>query len=147
VPEGYKLAWEDDRLNPLRGVGTAEGQAMQDQVWTRDVPAQPVAAAPARRVVLSSQSAPTVTVSTKSSPAATQGGRVFVQVGSFGQPANADGASARLAALGLPVARSKGQIKGKAVQVVLAGPFGSAAEAQVALRAARGAGFGDAFIR
>jgi hypothetical protein len=147
VPEGYKLAWEDDRLNPLRGVGTAEGQAMQDQVWTRDVPAQPVAAAPARRVVLSSQSAPTVTVSTKSAPAAAQGGRVFVQVGSFGQPANADGASARLAALGLPVARSKGQIKGKAVQVVLAGPFGSAAEAQAALRAARGAGFGDAFIR
>lgn len=154
VPEGYQLAWKDDRLNPLRGVGTAEGQAMQDQVWTRKVPAQLVADAPKRRVVLATQSAPAVTVSTKSAPAevkaeapAAQGGRVFVQVGSFGQPANADGASARLAALGLPVARSNGQIKGKAVQVVLAGPFGSAAEAQAALQAARGAGFGDAFIR
>jgi len=147
VPEGYKLAWEDDRLNPLRGVGTAEGQAMQDQVWTRKVPAEAVADAPKRRVVLSSQSAPAVVVSTKSAPVAAQGGRIFVQVGSFGQPANADGASARLAALGLPVARSKGQIGGKAVQVVLAGPFGSATEAQAALQAARGAGFGDAFVR
>lgn len=147
VPEGYKLAWEDDRLNPLRGVGTAEGQAMQDQVWTRKVPAELVADAPKRRVVVSTQSVPAVTVSTKSAPVAAQGGRVFVQVGSFGQPANADGASARLAALGLPVARSNGQIKGKAVQVVFAGPFGSAAEAQAALQAARGAGFGDAFIR
>lgn len=148
VPEGYELAWKDDRLNPLRGVGTAEGQAMQDQVWSRKVPAQLVADAPKRRVVVSTQSAPAVTVSTKSAPAAAApAGRVFVQVGSFGQPANADGASARLAALGLPVARSKGQIGGKAVQVVLAGPFGSAADAQAALRAARAAGFGDAFVR
>ncbi|MBA4350924.1 MAG: hypothetical protein C0427_06720 [Rhodobacter sp.] len=154
VPKGYKLAWEDDRLNPLRGVGTAQGQAAQDQVWTRDIPAQPVAEAPRQRVVLSAQNAPAqpaakarVTQSTKSVPAAVSGGRLFVQVGSFGVPANADGASARLAGLGLPVARSNGRIGGKPVQVVLAGPFGSAAEAQAALRAARGAGFGDAFVR
>ena len=161
VPKGYKLAWEDDRLNPLRGVGTAEGQAAQDQVWTRDIPAQPVAEAPRQRVVLSAQNAPAqpaakprVTQSTKSVPTETPatetaatGGRLFVQVGSFGVPANADGASARLAGLGLPVARSNGRIGGKPVQVVLAGPFGSAAEAQAALRAARGAGFGDAFVR
>ena len=95
--------------------------------------------------------APAVTRSTKSAPAeaaprAAAGG-IFVQVGSFGVPANAAGASSRLAALGLPVALSKGRIRGKAVQVVLAGPFGSAADAQAALRAARGAGFGDAFLR
>jgi hypothetical protein len=154
VPKGYKLAWEDDRLNPLRGVGTAEGQAAQDQAWTRQVPARPVAEAPRQRVVLSAQNAPAqpaakprVTQSTKSVPAAASGGRLFVQVGSFGVAANADGASARLAGLGLPVARSNGRIGGKAVQVVLAGPFGSAAEAQAALSAARGAGFGDAFVR
>ena len=153
VPKGYKLAWEDDRLNPLRGVGTAEGQAAQDQVWSRDIPARPVAEAP-RRVVISAQNAPAqpavkprVTQSTKSVPTAASGGRLFVQVGSFGVPANADGASARLAGLGLPVARSNGRIGGKPVQVVLAGPFGSAAEAQAALRVARGAGFGDAFMR
>lgn len=159
VPQGYKLAWEDDRLNPLRGVGTAEGQAAQDQVWTRTVPArlttdppqgffaflQPQ---PRQRVVMSTKAAEApaqVTVSTKSQPAT--GGRVFVQVGSFGVAANAQGAAARLQAMGLPVARSDGRIGGKAVQVVLAGPFGSVAEAQAALGAARGAGFGDAFIR
>ena len=151
VPEGYKLAWEDDRLNPLRGVGTAEGQAAQDQVWTRQLPAQPVAGTQRRVVTVSAKNAaaeaqPQVTVSTKSAPAAGTG-RVFVQVGSFGVPANAEGAAARLSALGLPVARSNGRIGGKAVQVVLAGPFGSAGEAQAALSAARGAGFGDAFIR
>lgn len=147
VPPGYKVAWEDDRLNPLRGVGTAEGQAAQDQVWTRKVPATPVATE--RRVVV--PAAPAVTVSTKSPATAAAPvrsvGASYVQVGSFGVPSNAEGAAARLSALGLPVARSKGRIGGKAVQVVLAGPFGSAAEAQAALQAARGAGFGDAFIR
>lgn len=146
VPEGYKMAWEDDRLNPLRGVGTAEGQAAQDQVWTRKVPAEAVVTE--RRVVVSTQNAVAqapLRVSTKSAPAAAGG--AYVQVGSFGVPANAEGASARLAALGLPVARSQGRIGGKAVQVVLAGPFGSAGEAQAALSAARRAGFGDAFIR
>lgn len=164
VPDGYKLAWEDDRLNPLRGVGTAAGQAQQDQVWTRQVPARLTTdrpqgffafLQPRQRVVTGSKSpgveATRVALSTKSEPAAqvraASGVGAYVQVGSFGVPSNADGAAARLAALGLPVARSNGRIGGKSVQVVLAGPFGSAAEAQAALRSARGAGFGDAFIR
>lgn len=149
IPPGYKLAWEDDRLNPLRGVGTAEGQAAQDQVWTRRPPSKLVnEARPARVIVLSSQGqaeAPRLSVSTKSEPQAE--GPVWVQVGSFGLPANADAAAARLSSMGLPVARSKAAIGGKAVQVVLAGPFGSAGDAQAALGAARGAGFGDAFMR
>lgn len=149
-PPGYKLAWEDDRLNPLRGVGTAEGQAAQDRVWTRRPPSRLLnEARPARVIVLSSQGMaepPRLAVSTKSEPKAAVG-RVWVQVGSFGVAANAEGAAARLSALGLPVARSAGSIGGKAVQVVLAGPFGSAGDAQAALGAARGAGFGDAFIR
>jgi cell division protein FtsN len=70
-----------------------------------------------------------------------------VQVGSFAVPSNADGARARLAGMGLPVAGGRGAIKGKAVQVVYAGPFGSPAAAQAALRSVRSAGFGDAFIR
>ena len=39
-PPGYELAWKDDRLNPNRGKGTAEGWAAQDQVWTRKVPSR-----------------------------------------------------------------------------------------------------------
>lgn len=146
VPKGYKPAWEDDRLNPLRAVGTAEGQARQDQAWTREVPARPLAAPEG-----AGAEARSVTVSAKAEAApqraAAVGGTIFVQVGSFGVPANAQGAAARLTGLGLPVARSAGRIGGKAVEVVLAGPFGSGAEAQAALQAARSAGFADAFIR
>jgi hypothetical protein len=39
-PKGYQLAWKDDRLNPWRGIGTDQGWADQDQVWTRTVPAR-----------------------------------------------------------------------------------------------------------
>jgi len=92
-----------------------------------------------RKVYASSKSAP-------ASERATPRGS-YVQVGTFGQPANAEGASQRLARLGLPVARSKISKNGKPLQIVMAGPFGSSAEAQAALSAARRAGFGDAFIR
>ena len=40
VPKGYRLAWTDDRLNPLRGVGTSQGDAAMKMVWTDDVPAR-----------------------------------------------------------------------------------------------------------
>lgn len=161
VPKGYKLAWRDDRLNPLRGVGTAEGQAAQDLIWTRDIPAEPVEEAAAegsarevsvsvgaknapRRVAVAAEQAVEPVAATAKPVVA---GRFFVQVGSFGVPANAEGAAGRLAALGLPVARSEGRIGGKPVQVILAGPFGDSGAAQAALRAARGAGFGDAFVK
>ncbi len=72
------------------------------------------------------------------------GGRLFVQVGTFGVASNADGTAARLKSAGLPVAR--GKAKGGALTVVYAGPFASAAEAKAALSAARGMGFGDARI-
>lgn len=39
-PKGYELAWKDDRLNPWRGIGTDQGWADQDMVWTRTVPAR-----------------------------------------------------------------------------------------------------------
>jgi hypothetical protein len=143
IPRGYVAAWDDDRLNPRRGLGTAEGQYAQDQVWTREVPARLVseAAKGKKRVaVVSTSTAPKVAVAKGS-------GRLYVQVGSFGVPANAEGARARLAGMGLPVSGGRASIRGKPVQVVYAGPFASAAEAQAALAAARRAGFGDAFIR
>lgn len=145
-PPGYQLAWKDDRLNPLRGLGTAEGQAQQDQVWTRQVPARLVTAQPAYRVATRAAQ-PTVTVSTMSAPQTQTAAASYVQVGTFGQPANADGAKARLAALGLPVSTSRITRSGKAMQIVYAGPFASPAAAQAALIQARNAGFGDAILR
>ena len=158
-PPGYKLAWKDDRLNPLRGLGTAEGQARQDQVWTRDVPAVLVTAAPDAGASPVRTARASVTVSTMSAPqaptlqaqpvtrqpAATAAS--YVQVGAFGVSANAEAVKARLRALGLPVSTAKTTRKGKVVQVVYAGPFGSADEARSALGMARSAGFGDAILR
>lgn len=133
-PPGYEAAWTDDRFNPMRGKGTPGGQASQDKVWSRDVPAE--------EIVASAKPARVVKPATVSG-----GGAYYVQVGAFGEPANADGARARLMALGLPVASGKFSRKGKTLQVIYAGPFISGAEAQSALFAARGHGFSDAFIR
>lgn len=152
VPKGYRLAWSDDRLNPNRGKGTAAGQAAQNQIWTQDVPAElvaDVAKAKAKKrksggqVTVSSKNAPTEAVQ---APRAAASG-VWVQVGTFSVPENASGAAQRLAALGLPVGKGKLNKGGKALQIVLAGPFGSGADAQAALRMARQAGFSDAFVR
>lgn len=166
IPAGYKLVWNDDRLNPNRGRGTAAGQAQQDQLWTRDVPAVLVASQPAAaaQVVASSQSGPVATpaaqpqvraqvrVSTKTEPnarvvAPVAWGTVYVQVGTFGVPANADGAKATLRGFGLPVGTAKFTKGGKALQIILAGPYADAGAAQAALLVARKAGFKDAFVR
>ncbi len=135
-PKGYRLAWKDDRLNPLRGLGTATGQAQQDQVWTRDIPARQTVAAP-----LAAE--PRTIVSTMSA----QTGASYVQIGTFGQPGNAEGVRARLTALGLPVSTSKITSKGRVLQVVYAGPFASSAQAQAALATTRNAGFADAILK
>lgn len=162
VPKGYKLAWSDDRLNPNRARGSALGQAQQDQVWTRDVPATLVADQPVqntRRVVVSSQSVQAlpvqkrrVTASTMTAPRAPvakqpAAGTFYIQVGTFGVASNAEGTKARLRAAGMPVGFSHISKGGKALQIVFAGPFGDSGAAQSALGAVRGAGFGDAFIR
>ena len=146
MPQGYRLAWTDDRLNPNRGLGTASGQAAQDQIWTRDIPAQLVSDKAKKKKTKK------VTVSTRNAPSEpaqprVKSGGVWLQVGTFGVPANAQGAAQRLASMGLPVAKSRLNKGGKALEIVLAGPFGSAADAQAALSMARNAGFGDAFLR
>jgi SPOR domain len=156
-PKGWKYAWKDDRLNPMRGVGTAQGQAQMDALWTRQVPAKlvttPVAAplvfaappvAPVARV--STMSAPNK-IAAKAAPAKAASGALYVQVGSFGVAANAAGAAARIAALGLPSASGHLAKGGSALQVVYAGPFADAGSAQSALAALKSAGFRDAFVR
>ena len=152
-PTGYKQAWDDDRLNVNRGKGTRSGWAEQDQVWTRQVPARLVEDREAcRKGRTCVQKTRRVHVSSKAEPSSTPpkkqaAGKSYVQVGTFGVPANAEGASSRLRSAGLPVARAKTKNGGRDFQIVMAGPFTSAADAQAALKAARRAGFSDAFIR
>ncbi len=143
IPEGYRAVFEDDRLNLARGLGTASGRADQNQVWSEQVPAQQVATLPAAKA----KSAKTKTTVSTNTNAAAAPGSYYVQVGTFGVPENASGAASRLSALGFPTAKGNLNKNGKALQIVYAGPFGTAAEAQSALSAARSAGFSDAFIR
>lgn len=159
LPRGYKPAWSDDRLNPMRGIGTARGNAQQDQIWTRKIPAQLVSDEAARksgkRIIYvrssSNQSGSIVTSSSNRAEAKPQpsrrGGAHYVQVGSFGMAANAQAAISQISRLGLPVARVKQSHKGQALQVILAGPFQDVDQARQALSQARRAGFGDAFLR
>ena len=147
-PKGYKIAWKDDRLNPMRAIGTAQGQAQQDLIWTRTVPAFQVGARVRPGILLLRPRLQT-TVSTMSAPESASragGAGLRVQIGTFGQPGNAQAAAARLAALGLPVATGHLTRGGQAQQVVYAGPFGSLDAARAALAAVRAAGFADAFV-
>ena len=139
-PPGYKAAWRDDRLNPNRARGTAQGDQQMRQIWTDKVPQQlthPAHAQP-RKAAVSSKAVPVAT--------GVSGAR-FVQVGSFAVADNAARAVQRLQSLGLPVQVERASIKGKPVQVVKVGPFAAPGQAEAALKAARSAGFGDAVLR
>jgi len=95
-------------------------------------------------------SVPRATVSTMGTAAPTTTmasvGR-YVQVGTFGVSANAQNTIARLQSQGLPVATGSVQRGGRALQIVLAGPFSTPSEANAALGTARALGFSDAFVR
>lgn len=149
-PEGgWRPAFDDGRLNPYRGPRSAYGDTQMAQRWTEGVPMQ-MAAPPGTRVIYVPVAPSQATVSSKSvAPAKTAtrpgalSGKRFVQVGSFGVPANAEAAKARLRALGLPVATGKA---GR-LTVIYAGPFSSAAALKQALVSAKSAGFSDALLR
>lgn len=138
-PKGWAPAWKDDRLNPLRAIGTPEGEAEQDRIWQRKTPLVPVLVptmaplAPATGLGLSTMSAP-------------QAG-LLVQVGSYAQAGNAQATLARLAALGLPAGSTQSQRQGRRWHIVYAGPFPGPAQAEAGLTRLHSAGFSDAFLR
>jgi hypothetical protein len=45
-PSGYRAAWDDGRLNPYRGLGSAGGQRQMEAVWTNTTPRRLVGSEP-----------------------------------------------------------------------------------------------------
>ena len=152
VPEGWRPAFEDDRLNPLRGPRTAAGDAQMAQVWTDEVPrrlvadpapqgaAQPVtrARAPLPQSLASDAAADRVEI-----PANHRN----ILAGTYADRAAAARALARLEAAGQPtrlgvIARETGQ-----VYAVVAGPYGSIEALVSGYQATRSAGFSGAVTR
>jgi hypothetical protein len=147
VPVRVQLANGDSAVLCTRGDGTLDGARVpiyppgsgggasltESQIATAQIMTQP------SRMATPTE-APVRT-------AAVVTGTFYVQVGTFGVPDNVAGARDRLRALGLTTARSSVTHGGRQLTIVFAGPFGTHGDAQLALRAARGAGFGDAFIR
>ncbi len=113
VLPGYEKVWTDGRINPQRGQVAQAGSRVSTRTTA---PASTTAAVMTHR---------------------------YVQVGTFGVPANAARMIERLGGMGYPVASAKsGHLK-----VIAAGPFNTPAELASALQSVRGMGFVDAYTR
>ena len=131
-PAGYTRVWNDGRINPNRGLR---------RVTREQAIAEGLIAAPAARVS-SKAIAPVAIQAPTAAPA-----HRFVQVGSFGNHGNADRLASQFQARGWPVTFANTTRGGKAIKIVILGPFAQASQLQIGLQAARAAGFGDAFTR
>jgi len=151
VPEGYRRAFDDGRLNERRAEMTLAGEAQMAQVWTQTVPYQLVDTSNVEAVSrAATPNTATTNVSTKSQPATKSlrlAGTPYVQVGTFNDQARAQAAAKQVKRLGLPVRIGKYQRNGATQRMVLAGPFTSADSANAALSKTQSAGFGGAFVR
>ncbi|MBT8411246.1 MAG: SPOR domain-containing protein, partial [Octadecabacter sp.] len=132
TPQGYAQVWDDDRLNPNRGL-----------------PAQPTVRYAAQPL---QQTATEPRVSTRIAPQTTRpaeqiSGHRYVQVGSYATREQAQAVAQSLRSRGLPMRIGVYQQNGREIRIVLAGPFANDNQLQGALGTARNAGFGGAFTR
>ena len=176
-PSGYRLAWDDGRLNPYRGLGTPQGEQQMAQVWTNTVPrrAAPIVlgtrAAPADQryalgdgegnpqvggapgAVGAGDRVPRARVPAAETPAAPANevrvgaGHRHVLAGTFAGQADAAAAYNRLASAGLPARIGQVRQQGATMFVVMAGPYGDPQSLGRAVLQARNAGFAGATTR
>jgi hypothetical protein len=166
VPQGYVLVdRSDNRMNPLRGVRTAQGDAQMDAIWENGPPRTLRALPLDRQVVtanhsrhdrfegdpnksglalrLSSRSAPGASLEAANVAAAPAR---YIRAATFADAGEAKQAAQALAAKGVPVRLGSVSRKGVPFKVVLAGPFGDLNGAQAALNTVRAAGYPRARI-
>ncbi|MCX7889832.1 MAG: SPOR domain-containing protein [Rhodobacteraceae bacterium] len=137
-----------DPVAYLNGLGRADlkvtGTAPADPAAESTTAAPAPAAAPPAPAAVAP--APAAGQAAAEAPAPAEGG-LYIQVGAFAVSGNAGRAVRILADAGIPASARPGQMKGRALEFVVAGPFASRAEATEALRVVRRSGFPDAFIR
>lgn len=167
IPEGYRSAWDDGRLNAARGLANAtpEGDAQIARYWTETVPREavevdpvadgvPVSYSASGQVVTRSSSTPDITA-----PAAAEAspetprvqvprGHRYVEIARYSERGNADAARAQLQRQG--VATQLGAVAGGGgygSYVVLAGPFSDPQSLARTLVRAQGLGYSGAVTR
>lgn len=162
VPQGYRPAWNDDRLNPNRALQTVNGYYQTQQVWTNTVPRRLVAQSGKEHaikapVIVGTQAAQSgaylsakgatssqqPVISAKSAPRKVAGAASarFVDIGVFTTEGKAAAAAARLQRAGLPVKYGVFQRNGQTYRRVLVGPFASASQLNTAANSVRGVGY------
>ncbi|WP_193749892.1 SPOR domain-containing protein [Shimia sp. SK013] len=156
VPDGYRLAFDDGRLNPRRAEMTFEGKALSDRIWERRVPRRLLQREVAEGPVVtrsSTQERPLTVGPVVSSKSGTPekalrlAGTPYVQVATFKDARAAQAAAREIRKMGLPVRIGKFERAGAVHRMVLAGPFGEQSAAEAALAKAHGNGFVNAFLR
>lgn len=106
------------------------------------------AAIPVRKPVISTRSAPKAAAAVAPPKArAVPSNARLVQVGTFGNPANAQKTAQRVANMGLPARIGKVRRNGKTYMVVQSGPFVDGQNTARALQKLQRAGYADAFAR
>lgn len=132
VPAGFKVAWDDGRLNTKRGPQTVTGDAQMAQLWSSKLPRRLMPAEPA--------ATKTQVVSVKVTAIS---GQNFIQLTTYGDLKNQAATLKWLRLVGLKGAAPTAQHSGKGFQVVLVGPFSTQAGLDRAMALLKGAGHGD----
>ena len=164
IPDGYRPAWDDGRLNAARGLpnATPEGDARMARYWTETVPREavpidpaadgvPVGYSTAAPVVTRSSSNPQIAAPAAANEAPTlhvPRGHRYVEIARYSERGNADAARAQLQRQGVAT-QLGGVARGDAYgsYVVLAGPFDDPQALAGTLIRARGLGYGGAVTR
>lgn len=157
VPEGYRRAFEDGRLDTERAVMTFAGHEQTNQIWTQTVPRRLIqvtldkgASEQTITRYKTGERIKTQTVSTKAEApqkALRLAGTPYVQVAKAVDATQAQALARDVRRLGVPVRIGRYERDGATQRIVLAGPFATQAEASSALAKAKSAGFGGAFLR